>query len=328
MIIMKRSILAILLLTLGGTVTAQQLPQFTQFHRNQYITNPAAAGLYDFIDITASSRWQWAGFENAPMTLYLAGSSPIGRKGTRPMYNPSLRVSSRGPIRNPQIKTGSIKHAVGGTVMVDQYGAFRRMHFNGTYALHLPVARDYNLSMGVNVGMANNAFLRDKIELLQQNDATFDSYVADGTNKFFLDIGAGLLFYSDQLFVGISADQLTKDFVSFGNASTYFQQLIHFKFNAGYKIPVSEEWTIQPSALVKFMRPAPVSWEGNVQVEYNEWIWAALGYRHQDALIGMLGLNINETFKFGYSFDFALSTMRSYSTGGHELVLGVMLGRK
>ena len=61
--------------------------------------------------------------------------------------------------------------------------------------------------------------------------------------------------------------------------------------------------------------------------EYKEWLWAGVSYRHKDAVVGMVGLNINRMFKFGYSYDFNISRFRSYSAGGHELVLGIMLGR-
>jgi hypothetical protein len=41
----------------------------------------------------------------------------------------------------------------------------------------------------------------------------------------------------------------------------------------------------------------------------------------------MVGLNINKKLKFGYSYDYSVSRFNQYSSGGHELVLGIMLGR-
>jgi hypothetical protein len=75
------------------------------------------------------------------------------------------------------------------------------------------------------------------------------------------------------------------------------------------------------------MSPAPVSIDVNLQAEYNEWLWFGFGYRHTDAVIGMLGMNISNRFKFGYSYDFSLSKFNNYTSGGHELTLGIMLGR-
>ena len=41
------------------------------------MVNPAAAGVYDFVDITMSGRWQWLGVDDSPRTSYLAFSVPV-----------------------------------------------------------------------------------------------------------------------------------------------------------------------------------------------------------------------------------------------------------
>ncbi len=328
-----KKLIAAMLISGAGVVSAQQLPQYSQFLRNQYMVNPGAAGVYNFFDMTLSGRYQWAGFTNAPMTAYIAASSPIGNKAAK--YNPSLRVSSTefkvnsfNPARNPEITTGKLKHAVGGQMVVDQYGAFRKMHISGTYAIHVPVFRGHNLALGVKLGMANNAFLRDKVTLLNPVDQTYTEYTSGGANKYFLDLGAGLYLYSSRLFVGFSSDQLTKDFVSFGSGTTLeFDQHFHYYVIGGYKFNLSKEVTLTPAVLVKIMTPAPPSIEGSLQIEYKEWMWGALSYRHGDSFVAMFGMNLSENFKFGYSFDFTMSRIRSYSAGGHELVLGLMIGR-
>lgn len=143
-----------------------------------------------------------------------------------------------------------------------------------------------------------------------------------------MDLGAGIYLYSQRLFIGISSDQITRDYVSFGSGqSLEFDQHLHYFVIAGYKIQLSKDVTLTPATLVKVMTPAPLSVEGSLQIEYKEWLFAGISYRHQDALVGMIGMNISDNFKFGYSFDFGLSSMQSYSAGGHELILGLMIGR-
>ena len=48
---MKR-VLIIAGLMLSGISNAQQIPQYSQYLRNQFMVNPGAAGVYDFVDIT------------------------------------------------------------------------------------------------------------------------------------------------------------------------------------------------------------------------------------------------------------------------------------
>lgn len=75
------------------------------------------------------------------------------------------------------------------------------------------------------------------------------------------------------------------------------------------------------------MNPAPLAIEGSLQMEYKQRFWFGASYRHQDAVVGMVGMNLNTRFKFGYSFDFSVNRFNTYKSGGHELVLGIMLGR-
>ncbi len=307
---------------------SQQLPQFSQYLRNQYMVNPGAAGVYDFLDVTLGGRAQWLGFEDAPRTTYLYASSPLSKR-PRVRYNPALRIS-QGPIRNPKIKTGKLKHAIGGNVMADQYGAFRQIKFAGTYALHIPMGQSYNLSLGTSVGISNHTFLSDKAQVLSSItgsgiDQTYANYVANGGSQNTMDIDMGLYFYSDRMFLGVSGNQLTRDLVRFGNIETNFAPGLHMYATAGWKLPLNDNVTLMPAALVKMISPAPLSVEGSLQFEYKEWLWIGATYRHEDAIVGMAGLNVSQRFKFGYSYDYNISRLNGYSSGGHEVVLGLML---
>ena len=323
---MRRLILTAIL-GVTGLAYGQQVPQYSQYLRNQYMVNPGAAGVYDFVDVTVGGRLQWLGFDDAPQTAYLYVSSPVGGK-PKVRYNPALRISN-GPVRNPKIKTGKLKHAIGGMLLADQYGAYRQLQIAGTYALHIPVSKKFNLSWGVNVGLSNRSFLRDKAQTLNivtgsGFDQTYDTYANQGANNT-IDVGSGLYLYSEKMFIGVSADQLTRDFISFGNNPANFDPNMHFKATAGLKLPLNDNLTIMPAILAKYMAPAPISVEGTVQLEYKEWLWFGASYRSSNAIVAMAGLNISRRFKFGYSFDYSLSRFNEHSVGGHEVVLGIML---
>lgn len=334
---MKRSLI-VAVCALWSFAYGQQMPQFSQYLRNQYMVNPGAAGMYDFIDITMGGRMQWVNFTNAPVSSYIYGASTLSKKD-RPKYNPALRISQM-PVRNPEVGTGKLKHAIGGMMLYDQYGAFQRIKGALTYALHLPVSDQYNLSFGVNLGMTNHSFDKTRAQTLDVMDPSLgytDPVYADYINHSStntMDIGAGLYFYSKNLFVGVATEQLTKDFVEFGKNLGNFEPKMHFSVTAGYKFPIGRELTLMPAILAKYMSPSPVSIEGSLQLEYAEWLWFTASYRqgiggfnNADAVVVMAGCNISERFKIGYSYDITLSRVRNYSAGGHELVLGVMLGR-
>ena len=307
---------------------SQQMPQYSQYLRNQFMVNPAAAGVYGFTDVTISGRLQWQGFTNAPMSSYASVCAPIS-KAQKVKYNPSLRMST-GPVVSPEVETGKLKHAIGGQLATDEYGAFRKVSFSGTYAIHLPLDRagKYNLSFGAKIGMTNNAFIQERAVVLNPTtDATYTGYVANQSNQNIMNIGSGLYLYSSKLFLGISADQLTRDMVSFGTSSSNFDSRIHTYITAGFKVIDKPTFTLTPALLVKYMSPAPPCIEGSIQAVFNNRFWAAVSYRNTDAIVGALGLTISNKFKFGYSYDYSVSKLKNYANGSHELVLGIMLGR-
>ena len=323
---MKTVIFKLSFLTLAFSSFGQQIPQYSQYLRNQFMANPAAAGTYDFTDITLSGRSQWTGFDNAPMTSYLSIAAPLGRR-EKVRYDPGIRTGS-GIVKNPEVGTGKIKHAIGGQVLADQYGAFQKMQFAGTYAIHLPLSKKVNMSFGAKVGLSNNAFIQSRAVVIDPtNDKTYVDYTTNNSRKNILDIGAGLYVYSNRFFIGVAADQLTKNMVNFGSASANFDPQMYFNATGGIKLKANDNITITPAFILKYMTPAPVSVEATLQVEYKEWLWAGVSYRNTDAIVGMVGLNINKKLKFGYSYDYSVSRFNQYSTGGHELVLGIMLGR-
>ena len=317
----------IVLLLMFCQVKAQQMPQYSQYLRNQYMINPGAAGVYDFVDVTVAGRLQWAGFSEAPMTSYASVTSPILRGKNKSVYNPGLHMSS-GIVKNPEINTGKLKHAVGGQLVADQYGAFRKLQLTGTYAIHLPITKDYNLSFGTKIGLGNNTFLQDRAVVQNATtvvDNTYTGFTNNQGNINILNLGAGFYFYSKTLFLGIAADQLTKNFIKFGSGTANFDPKMHMNVTGGIKLPLNENLTITPAFLVKYMNPTKPSIEATAQLEYKEWLWTAFSYRHKDAVVGMVGMNISNRFKFGYSYDFSISQFRTYSSGGHEIILGIML---
>lgn len=320
---------------LTAPVMAQQIPQYSQYMINPFMVNPAAAGIYEFADVTLGGRWQWVGFGDEPKSAYLSGSAVI-RSKKRVMYNPSYRVSQEAPAL-PQVETGKLKHAVGGQVIADQYGAFGRIHFSGSYALHIPLNDKINLSFGTRVGLSNNTFLRDKASVLNPNDPysaysggdlEYDQFVSTNLNKYIMDISAGLFLYHQNFFVGVAFDHLSKDFVKFGAGEVNFNTQIHYNVMLGGKIPLNEDFNLVPSIMLKNMRPTPLSIEGSLLAQYKEMIWLGASYRHNDAIVAMVGFAINQRFRLGYSFDYSISRLQKVNSGGHELLLGVLLGKR
>ena len=64
------------------------------------------------------------------------------------------------------------------------------------------------------------------------------------------------------------------------------------------------------------------------RVIYKEQAWAGLTYRHRDAVSFLLGYMYKDYLMIGYSYDITTTQLRKYSSGSHELMLGLKFTRK
>ena len=121
---------------------AQQRPYYTQYILNNYIINPAVAGIENYWDIKASHRHRWVGLDGAPVTTYFTVNGPLSRSENG-RENPT---SARTPGENPrgenfldQYHSTDPHHGIGATFLNDRTGPINRFAFYGTYAYHLPL---------------------------------------------------------------------------------------------------------------------------------------------------------------------------------------------
>jgi type IX secretion system PorP/SprF family membrane protein len=330
---MNRYLLLFILILVARIGVAQQLPQYSQYMHNQYIVNPAAAGMNDYLDINLSFRQQWAGMSDAPRTYYLSATSPLGKQAkpaTRslsiPISRPDMLIESAGPEKR------KLKHALGGFVLRDEYGVFERTFANLGYALHIPFGKTYYASVGASLGWSGLLFDNSKITLENGQDATYFDFISNGTRSNMFDLNLGVMVYNDNLFLGYGLYQIMQNRINLGGGGTSELSEARLKDHhyilAGYRFGLGENWAITPSAMIKNQGPAPVSFDINMRVDYQRKFWLGASYRHEDAMVAMLGLTIKDMFRVGYSYDYTLSQLSNFSNGSHEIVLGLMLFKK
>lgn len=320
----------ILLLILSASwVQAQQVGRYSMYMQNFYAVNPAAAGLEDQLDATLGYRQQWLGFDHSPQNYFVSANMPLSKEYRSPAAS-SLRISDPSAYDTQLPKGRKSKSAVGAMVNVNQYGAFRYTQAYGTYAFHLPVTRKINISFGGNVGINAYAIDQNLIELEMPNDSYFDQVLADAQqNSTLLDIDVGFMVYSKKFFVGYSSEQLLGNNVSFGSGSNYGDLLVHHRLLFGRTFRVSRDVKLIPNGFVYFTKDGMLSVEANMRVDFRDQLWGGLSYRHQDAIVPMIGMYINDQIKLGYAYDINISVIRQYvPSGSHEIMFGFMFGNK
>ncbi|WP_235524284.1 PorP/SprF family type IX secretion system membrane protein, partial [Pedobacter sp. Hv1] len=71
----------LLLLGLGTTASAQLNPLGSQYYNNQYLINPAFAGMGQGLKLNAAYRKLWSGIPGSPLTQNITADYGFGKVG-------------------------------------------------------------------------------------------------------------------------------------------------------------------------------------------------------------------------------------------------------
>jgi len=145
-------LLPLLLLLAVVPVRAQQQAQYSQYMNNNYILNPGATGVEDYIDVKLSYRTQWTGLEGAPKTYYASASSSLGKWRS----TPKRTIADR---RRPF-------HAVGGIVYNYVTGPTSRLGVYASYAYNVVLAPDLLASATRGTYALNLALVKSLVQRL------------------------------------------------------------------------------------------------------------------------------------------------------------------
>jgi type IX secretion system PorP/SprF family membrane protein len=328
---MNRAVITLLLIFFCFVAKAQQKPQYTQYIFNNFVLNPAIAGIENYVDVKAAYRSQWQGLSGAPVTSYFSIHAPLGNKFR---YGTSTSVAQGGGS-NPNNRSylqnymaSEPHHGVGFTAVTDKAGPISRTDLNLNYAYHIGITEQINVSVGVAAGISKIFLDRSQIVLENPMDQAMGS---DNLNQFKPDMSAGIWIYGPRFFAGASAQQLLKSPIGFSDDPNNYNQsrkVPHFFASLGYKIFLAEDFAVLPSALIKSVNPVPVSMDVNLKLAYKDLLWIGGSFRKDDAFAGMAGFNLGSFMNVGYSYDFTTSGLNRVSNGSHEVVLGIYLNNR
>ncbi|WP_310396755.1 type IX secretion system membrane protein PorP/SprF [Hymenobacter sp.] len=306
---------AALLFLLGraAPLAAQQQAQYSQYMNNNYILNPGVAGTEDYIDLKFSHRRQWVGLEGAPQTYYVSAHSTVGKVMSQKAK--TLRDRHRS------------FHAVGGLVYRDVTGPTSRTGVYGSYAYNMAFTPKLRGALGVSLG--GQQFAVDGAQLRFRDPGE----PLGSVSVWVPDAMLGAWVYSSTFYAGLSAGQLFGNLLDFnysrlGPASANNRLLRHYFFTAGVRLPLTPDWALVPSVLIKSVRPAPLSADFNAKLKYQELFWVGASYRSFDSFAGLVGVAVNDLVTIGYSYDSGVSALRDYNVGSHEVLVGLRVPKK
>lgn len=301
----KYYITALILLIVGLPMYGQQDPQFSQNMFTRLSYNPAYTGSHGQICVTALHRQQWYGFEGAPEIS---------------VFNFDAAINPFG-----------IKSGIGLSIIQDKIG------FNDNLGANLSLAYRFELwegdfAIGVNGGIISYSLNPNwkipsgtSLHNSVSEDPAIPSEVKD---EMALDLGFGIYYNTDELYIGVSSTHLNEPTFQPTEGSVSPQIKRNYYLISGYTIPLSDtKLELNPSLMVQ--SDGTTSQIGlNTHLTYNKKFWGGVSLRTDRTVTGMIGAKLFDWVKVGYSYDFAVSEIRQYNEGSHEIMVGFCFDAK
>ncbi|MEO0405646.1 MAG: type IX secretion system membrane protein PorP/SprF, partial [Bacteroidota bacterium] len=296
---MKNRLILIVLMTFFGAATgwSQQDPMFSQYMFNTLAINPAYAGSADLLTANIIYRHQWVDIDGAPRTQTVTLHSPLKKESI----------------------------SLGGSIINDSHGPVRQtgVYLDASYRITMDRSRlAFGLKGGMNFFQANLLDLNPVIE----DDPTFSQNI---NNNLLPNFGAGLMWYSNTWYLGFSVPKILENRLVDGDLPDFQNntERMHAFLTGGMVFEVNNYTYFKPAFLVKAVNGAPVSFDLTANFMFYEKFWIGAMYRFQDAVGLLLQYEINNKLHVGYAYDYSITDLGDYTTGSHEIMLGLDFGR-
>jgi type IX secretion system PorP/SprF family membrane protein len=293
----------LLLLILTGCISyAQQDAQYTQYMYNTGNINPGYAGSRGCLSILGMHRSQWVGLEGAPKTNTLTINTPLNIS-----HSLGLGVSVVNDILGPSQENN---------VAIDLNYSIR-------------TSDNFKLALGLK-GSANMLSV-DFTKLTYRGGSNVPNDVLNANNlenKIFPNVGAGLYWYSDKTYVGLSMPFILQYKYYDQTRMSVASERMHTYFLAGHVFKLSDSFDFKPATLVKAVPGAPLQVDISGNFWYKQKLSLGVAYRLDAAVSALAGFQISDSWMIGYAYDRDVTRLGNFNSGSHEIFLRYELFNK
>ena len=287
-------LLLLIQMALSSAIFSQQDTQYTQYIYSTSSINPAYAGSRNGLSLAALHRSQWAGLDGAPTTLTLNVHSPIGYRGV----------------------------SLGFSILNEQIGPTSETYFDVDFSYTIKLDRSSNLALGLK---ASTHFLDVRFSALNQDTSMgYDILLQqDIDNKFSPNVGAGLFYYTNTFYAGISVPRIleTKHFKA-SSISTASERSTYY-IMAGHITNVNPSLQFKPAILTKVVMGAPLQIDVSANFMMNDKFLFGVGYRWDAAWNAIFGFNLSDGILLGLAYDREVTALGNteFNAGSFEVLL-------
>jgi len=275
---------------------SQQTPQRNLYGYNKYAINPAYAGASGCTQINFSHLNQWLKVEGAPLTSMISANGLIGKS-----------------------------MGVGGQVLVDQIGMIQQVSAMGSLSYGLSIGKSHNIRLGASIGYNQYRIDASDAIAFENGDPIIEGgEQAGGT----VNSNIGILYQWKNLELSIGSQQLIQSTSNMSFAGIDgFGLRRHLNGLIAYNQKIGDNWMLTPSIYTKGTNNG-YQLDINADATYKKYIFGGLGYRTSVGLIARAGIQVQDLFFIGYAYETPMSNIASYSSGSHEIILGIKFCKK
>jgi type IX secretion system PorP/SprF family membrane protein len=278
-------------------------PVYSQYLQNGLLINPAYAGSRGALSAFLSYRMQWMGIPDAPVFQ---------------------SVSLNTPMKNDKVGLGLMAQFM-------KFGLTKSQSIYASYSYRISFGKG-KLSFGLKGGFDRSNTDYSGILTTTKNDPVF---IANDKPYFLPNVGAGIYYFSDKLFAGVSIPA----FLSYKKNTTTSSVEAHHSinqydliFSAGGLITFSQVLKFKPSVLIDYSLDKTkrlTQFDLNANFIIGDLIWVGGSWRtSEQVVVGIIQVQLNPQLMFGFSYDYPVGRMNTYSKGSSEFILRYEFGYK
>lgn len=277
-----------------------QDPQFTQYYANPLYLNPAFAGAARCPRLIMNYRNQWPAISGTFVTYHASYDQ----------YVDGMHGGLGFQVLNDRAGEGTLN-----TTQV-----------NLMYSYRLDVTRKFSINAALQAGFTQKRIDFSKLTFGDMIDPRYGFIYETQEQRFgptrsFPDFAAGLIAYTERLFVGYAAHHITQPregFISI--AKLPMKHTAHAGVNIPFDRRRKDFGGFSPNILYQQqLRFQQLNYGFYVsRGPFVGGLWFRQNFYNADSFIALIGLAL-PTFKFGYSYDVTVSKLSNQTAGSHEL---------
>jgi type IX secretion system PorP/SprF family membrane protein len=232
-------------------------------------------------------------------------------------------ISLHTPMKDDKVALGIIAQFM-------QFGFTKTSSIYANYAYNIRVLNG-KLAFGLKAGAdMSKTVYPDNNFLTTPGDPVF----VNGKPYFLPNIGAGLYYYDDKYFGGLSVPALLSYRKTDNGSVQPYHRFSEYDiiFSGGGLFSFSQFLKFKPSVLLNFSAQNTkklTQFDINGNFILADLVWIGGSWRtSEQVVVGILQVQPNPQLMFGFSYDYPAGRMNSYSKGSSEFILRYEFGSK